>query len=149
MTANVRELEAGETVLAFDALFELRPHLLSREAFVSLVNSVQRGEGYRLAAAFIGADASAVAVAGFRTLHSLAWGYALYVDDFVTRQAYRRQGHAAAIMHWIFDEARRLGCQQVHLDSGFQRHAAHRFYLNRGMWISWHHFAMEIWAGGR
>ncbi len=153
MTTNLRELGLEETILAYETLLELRPHLTSKESFVSRVNSVQRAEGYRLVAAFVTTEVAAVAVAGFRTLHSLAWGYAVYVDDLVTRQAHRKQGHSGAIMRWVFDEARRLGCDEVHLDSGVQRHPAHRFYINHGMRISSHHFASAVapcpvsWSG--
>ncbi|MDP8930935.1 MAG: GNAT family N-acetyltransferase [Actinomycetota bacterium] len=63
-------------------------------------------------------------------------GRFLYVDDFVTRGTERRRGHGAALFRWHVAEARRLDCDEVHLDSGVHRHDAHRFYLARGMRIS-------------
>ncbi len=59
----------------------LRTQLADEQAFVQQVDEVQRPEGYRLVAAFEEGDASAVAAAGFRTCHGLAWGHYLYVDD--------------------------------------------------------------------
>jgi GNAT superfamily N-acetyltransferase len=85
-----------------------------------------------------------VAVAGFRLLHTLAWGYVLYVDDLVTRADFRGKGHARRLMEWLFAEADRLGCDQLHLDSGPQRIVAHRFYFNQGLHINSYHFAHDL-----
>jgi GNAT superfamily N-acetyltransferase len=73
-------------------------------------------------------------VAGFRTGHNLAWGHYLYVDDLSTRPDARRRGHGRALL----EEAKRLGCDQFHLDSGvgLDRADAHRLYLNAGLVIA-------------
>lgn len=150
MPAHIRELDASETHLAYLALRELRPEriqLRSPEAFTAWINSQQRPEGYRLVASFAdapSAEPGAVAVAGVRLLHTLAWGKVLYVDDLVTLPSYRGQGHAHELMQWLVQEAERLGCEQLHLDSGSQRHAAHRFYLNHGFDIIAYHFKRLI-----
>lgn len=138
----VRELLAGETLLAHAPMRELRPAYEDAGRFVSQVDDVQRPEGYRLAAAFAGDDA--VAAMGFRRGNSLSWGDHVYVDDLVTLPAHRGQGHACALLDWVLEEARRLGCGQLHLDSGTQRHAAHRLYLRWGMDITAFHFAMPV-----
>lgn len=142
--SELRELGPDETGLAYAAMRELRPHLPSPREFVARVNASQRPEGYRLLAAF-GADGpDAVAVAGFRTLHTLAWGHVVYIDDLVTRSEFRGQGHADALILWMLDEARRLGCDQFHLDSGVQRFDAHRFYFAHRMRISAYHFQIDL-----
>jgi GNAT superfamily N-acetyltransferase len=141
--AAVREIERGETRRAFPAMAELRTHLSSEDQFVERVDGIQRPEGYRLVGAFEDAGAAdAVAVAGFRLGNSLAWGRFVYVDDLVTRKDHRSRGHAAALMDWLVAEARRLGCEQLHLDSGSHRHDAHRFYLRHGLHIPGFHFAL-------
>lgn len=142
--SDVRELGPAETHLAYTTLLELRPHLPPLEAFVARVNSVQRAEGYRLIGAFVAGNAEAVAAAGFRTLHTLAWGYILYVDDLITQEAQRNVGHADSLMQWLIAEAQRLGCDQLHLDSGVQRHVAHRFYFAHSMRISAYHFQRDF-----
>jgi GNAT superfamily N-acetyltransferase len=111
---------------------------------------VQRPEGFRLVASFAEGDPRATAVAGFRIINSLVWGKALYVDDLSTRASYRRRGHAGAILDWLLQEARRLGCDQLHLDSGVQaeRVDAHRLYFNKGMRISAYHFEMALSPSG-
>jgi hypothetical protein len=47
---------------------------------------------------------------------------------------------------WLQQEAERLGCHQLHLDSGVgaDRAPAHRLYLNTGYRISSHHFVHEL-----
>lgn len=139
----VRELAEAETGLAYRVMHELRvgrPKLASLDAFVAWVNEMQRPEGYRLAASFADGTDDAVAVAGFRHAHNLAWGDHIYVDDLVTLPEFRAHGHAHAIFEWLVAEAERLGCEQLHLDSGVQRFVAHRFYLNHRMDITSHHF---------
>ncbi|MDP8930934.1 MAG: hypothetical protein M3O70_20770 [Actinomycetota bacterium] len=71
---DVRELLPGQSGLAFEAMRELRPRFASLDAFVDRVNRIQRPEGYRLVGSFEDDRETAVAMAGFRTGHDLAWG---------------------------------------------------------------------------
>jgi GNAT superfamily N-acetyltransferase len=136
-----RELAPEETHLAFEAMRVLRPHIDSVEDFVARVNGAQRPEGYRLVVSF--ADGDVVSAGGFRRLHTLAWGDVLYIDDLVTLESHRGQGHAHRLLEWLLAEARQLGCEQIHLDSAPHRHTAHRLYLNEGFHISTFHFSRE------
>ena len=88
----------------------------------------------------------AVAAAGFRVGHMLAWGRYLYVDDLSTLPEARRRGYGRLLLEWLTEEARRLGCEQLHLDSGVtaDRYDAHRLYLNTGLAITSHHFARRL-----
>jgi len=142
----IREVVPPDTGLAFRAMQALRPALSDADAFVRVVDEVQRPEGYRLVGAFEDGGSEAVAVAGFRTGHSLAWGNYLYVDDLSTLPEARRRGHGRALLDWLLEEGRRLGCDQLHLDSGVEldRADAHRLYLNAGMVIAAHHFARYV-----
>jgi hypothetical protein len=51
-------------------------------------------------------------------------------------------------MCWVTDEARRLGCEVVHLVSGvnLDRAPAHRLYMRHRMAITAHHFSVEVKA---
>lgn len=106
----------------------------------------QRAGGYRVAAAFDAGEEDAAAVAGFRIGENLAWGRFLYVDDLVTRASHRGRGHADAVMAWVSEEAERMGCGELHLDSGVgpDREDAHRFYFRHRLRISAYHFAREL-----
>jgi GNAT superfamily N-acetyltransferase len=142
----VRELLPPETGLAFEAMRALRTEIGDEQSFVQRVDEVQRPEGYRLVGAFEEEVQAAAAVAGFRICHALAWGHYLYVDDLSTLPSSRRRGHARALLDWLLAEAKRLGCDQFHLDSGVElsRADAHRLYLNAGLVISAHHFARYV-----
>lgn len=142
----IRELLPPDTGLAFEAMRILRTAYTDEQSFIARVDEIQRPEGYRLVGAFEGEGEAAVAVAGFRTCHSLAWGHYLYVDDLSTRSTERRRGHANALLKWLLEEGKRRGCDQLHLDSGIDidRADAHRLYLNTGMVISAHHFARYV-----
>ena len=141
----LRELLESETGLGFEAMHALRPQLADEAAFVERVDRLQRPEGYRLVGAF-GAGDQAEAVAGFRVLHSLYAGHHVYVDDLSTLPEARRRGHARALLDWVAQEGRRLGCEEMHLDSGVGPHRAdaHRLYHNSGMRIASHHFSMRL-----
>lgn len=143
---EVREIPSSDTFLAFPAMVALRSALTNVSEFVHLVNDVQRPEGYRLVGVFGADEPHAQAVAGFRVLNALAFGRYLYIDDLSTLATARRQGHGRRLLDWLYDEGRRLGCAQVHLDSGVgsDRADAHRLYLNAGMVISSHHFARVL-----
>jgi len=122
----------------FLVMVELRPHV-TREQFVERIRRQQQS-GYQLA--FLEETGTVRCVAGYRFLENLAWGRFLYVDDLVTADAARSQGWGRQLFDWLVDEARRHGCDQLHLDSGVQRFAAHRFYLRKGMDLTCHHFAL-------
>ena len=140
----MREIGAGETAQAFEAMRALRSHHADEAGFVRRVNELQRPEGYRLAGAFEGERC--LGVAGFRELHNLAWGHVIYVDDLSTHPDGRRRGLGRALLEWCAQEAQRLGCDALHLDSGVEanRLDAHRLYLNTGMRITSFHFAKPL-----
>jgi GNAT superfamily N-acetyltransferase len=142
----IRELLPSDTGLGFSAMQALRTGLADEESFVRQVDEVQRSQGYRLVGLFEEDDTEAVAVAGFRIFDTLAWGHCLYVDDLSTLPEARRRGHGRALMDWLLEEARRLGCDQLHLDSGvgIDRAEAHRLYLNSDLVIAAHHFARRV-----
>jgi GNAT superfamily N-acetyltransferase len=144
----IREVVPPDTGSVFRAMRALRANLGDEKSFARAVDEVQRPEGYRLVGAFEEGGSEAVAVAGFRTAHNIAWGHYLYVDDLSTLPEARRRGHARGLLEWLLKEARRLECDQLHLDSGvgLDRADAHRLYLNAGMVISSHHFARYVKA---
>lgn len=138
---TIAHAESGEAVQrCHPVMVQLRPHL-SLPDFIDQVQR-QRQAGYRLA--YAERAGAIVAVAGYRFLENLAWGRFLYIDDLVTDQARRSTGAGSALLDYLVQVARENGCQQLHLDSGVQRHGAHRFYLAKRMDITSHHFAMKL-----
>lgn len=124
----------------FAVMRELRTGLLEAE-FVPRVRCQQRA-GYQLV--FVERDGAVMAVAGFRLLESLSSGRFVYVDDLVSDSRHRSKGFGQALFDWLVSHARSLGCDNLELDSGVQRHGAHRFYLRNRMEISSHHFRRPL-----
>ncbi len=60
--------------------------------------------------------------------------------------AARRRGCGERLMDWLAEEAARLDCEGLHLDSGVaaDRAPAHRLYMRNGLRISAHHFEREV-----
>lgn len=125
----------------YPAMCELRPHL-GEEEFVAQVQRQRQNHGYVLV--YIAVDGHVMAAAGYRVAEFLAWGKTFYLDDVVTRESARRHGYGGILLDWLIVEADNLGCRQFHLDSGVQRHDAHRLYLGRKMQITSHHFAKVL-----
>lgn len=130
----------AELAACLPAFLALRPHL-SLETFTQQVRR-QQAQGYRIIAVRV--DGQVPSAAGYRFAEFLAWGKVLYIDDLTTLESARGQGHGGALLDWLIAHAREHGCSAVHLDSGYQRHAAHRLYLHKGFVLSSHHLALPL-----
>jgi len=124
----------------FSVLLELRPHLI-REDFVARIRK-QMDEGYRLV--YISEDTRIKSVMGFRFMNFLSWGSVLYIDDLVTEVSSRGKGFGSKMLDYSREQATIKGCNEIHLDSGYQRNDAHRLYLNKGFKLSCHHFSLQL-----
>ncbi|MES2441054.1 MAG: GNAT family N-acetyltransferase [Verrucomicrobiota bacterium] len=130
----------AEIESCFPVFSVLRPHL-ERGDFLPQVRR-QQLHSYQIAAARH--EGRIVSVAGFRITEFLAWGRILYIDDLSTLPGETSRGFAGALLDHLTGLARSRRCKAVHLDTGFTRHAAHRFYLRKGFQLSCHHLALEI-----
>ena len=140
--SGIQQINTVEQILScYKVMLQLRPHLINEQAFIEQVQR-QIAEGYQLACCH--ENGKITAVAGFRFLEFLAWGKVLYIDDLITNSEVRKNGHGGKLLKWIIEQAKQMNCDQVHLDSGPQRHDAHRLYLNHGFKIIGHHFALNF-----
>lgn len=138
---SIRRLQSpGALKAGFKVMSELRPHLDLAE-FLALVADM-RAQGYCLAGLY--EAGSLKAIAGYRVLTLLIRGRTLYVDDLVTTAQMRGKGYGKLLLDWLMVEAKRLHCNEFHLDSGVQRFGAHAFYFGRGMHISAYHFTKAV-----
>ena len=124
----------------WEVMVALRPHL-ARETFVETVAEMI-GSGYHLA--YIEEDGRAAAAVGYRFLHFLLHGKHIYIDDLSTLPSARRKGYGGALLEHVFGVAAERGLKVVTLDSGPQRHDAHRLYLNTGFNILSYHFTRTV-----
>lgn len=140
MQIKIAESES-EALLCFPIMKVLRPHLTE----ASFLNNfrTQTSQNYKIAMA-LDESRSVVALAGFRICNFMAWGKVLYLDDLITDPAKLKAGHASALLEWLEEEGKRNNCDELHLDSGYQRLDAHRLYLNKKWNMSSHHFSKEL-----
>lgn len=131
----------SQIAATFKVMSELRTHVVEID-YLPLIRKLQREMGYRLLS--LSDQQTISAVAGFRIGDSLAWGHYLYVDDLVSSEHGRSRGYGKALLDWLVVHGRAQHCTQLHLDSGVQRHAAHRFYLRERMDIVFHHFRRDL-----
>lgn len=125
---------------SFPAFKELRPKL----AFEDFLPQVRRQEGQSYKILALRHQGIIKSVAGFRFCEFLAWGKILYIDDLSTLQEARGNGFAGSLLNWLIEHSKNSGCNGVHLDTGYNRHAAHRVYLEKGFHLNCHHMALEF-----
>jgi GNAT superfamily N-acetyltransferase len=131
----------SEIEATFPVMKQLRTHL-NEDQYLKMVKRQREANNYHLAAVI--EDGRIQCVAGYRITECLSFGRFLYVDDLVTDEAARSRNHGREIMKWLVHEAKKWACGQIHLDSGVQRHSAHRFYLRERMDITCYHFALVL-----
>lgn len=130
-----------DIALCFDAFKALRPHLKDKDEFVSQVIR-QQEQSYNIVAVM--SEGRVPSAAGFRIAEFLAWGKILYVDDLTTLPEFRNNGYGGQLIDWLISHAKSEGCRAVHLDTGYERHDAHRLYLRKGLKLKSHHLSIEI-----
>jgi GNAT superfamily N-acetyltransferase len=140
MTVHVAATE-DELRTCYQVMRELRPHL-DEASFVAAVDRMRNEDGYTLA--FLEHDGAVVSAAGFHLRRALFCDRYLYVDDLVTLASERSKGYGAALLEWLKERAHAEGCTELHLDSGFHRIDAHRFYDRHAVPASGFHFRARL-----
>ena len=98
--------------------------------------------GARMCVATDGTKVTAVAV--YRIYENTFDGRQLYVDDLVTDAKRRSAGVGRALLSHLEQKARAAGLDHFALDSGTQRHQAHKFYFREGMFVAAFHFGKRL-----
>ena len=124
------------------AILELRPHITSGEYLEKA--KLLLSEGAQMI--YVDEGAEAPAVLTFRINYYFYRGKNLYIDDLGTLTQSRGKGYAGALLDFTIQYAKDNNCDNVHLDSGYQkeRHDAHRLYLNKGFYLASHHFTLDL-----
>jgi GNAT superfamily N-acetyltransferase len=138
-TLEIKVADAKEDFLkCWEVVRELRPHL-NQDRYLTLM-LYMLDEGYKLI--YIEEEDQVIAFCGYRHVTMLHRGRSIYIDDLCTLEAFRGRGYGSRLLDHVLAEAREEECQSVHLDSGYQRHDAHRLYLEKGFRMSAHHLAI-------
>src|SRR5688572_18043214 len=128
---DIRIATTNEIEKIIPVFKELRPHRTEDE--LRQLFSIAFHEGYRVA--YIGTDKLAFSILGFRILTFIFSGKTLKVDDLATLSSQKNKGFAGKLFQWAKDYGKKENCEHINLDSGFQRHEAHKFYLNQGLYV--------------
>jgi ribosomal protein S18 acetylase RimI-like enzyme len=121
-----RELRSNDEIRnAFPLMGTLRDRVRA-ETFLDEVRA-QQLQGYELIGGFDGDRL--VVLAGIRRSHTLSRGSHLFVDDLVTDESVRGQGHGRTMLDWLGARAAEEGISKVYLDS---RATARGFYERVG-----------------
>ena len=140
-----RELRTdAEIAFAFPLMSALRDRIRA-DTFLDEVRR-QQCQGYELVGAFD--DAALVALAGVRRTHTLSRGEHLFVDDLVTDERVRGQGHGAAVLRFVAARAASEGISVLYLDSrgtakGFYEKAGFTFLTSIPCWVDIPKFLAE------
>ena len=141
-TLILRHAETDADVTAcFDVMQQLRPNLKSAEDFLAAV-TLQRGQGYRLLAAW--EDGKPVALAGYRRVDNLIHGRFIYVDDLITDAHARGHGHGDRLLAELHRLGRADGCERLVLDTALGNALAQRFYFRFGLLARGLHFSLDL-----
>jgi GNAT superfamily N-acetyltransferase len=139
--SDVRELSTTpEFRKAFPVLSQLRDHL-TEDAFLEQLD-VMREDGYRLFALF--EDGDIVAVAGLAVRRNFHSDRHVFVDDLVTDEDRRGEGHGGRLLEYVHELAREESCAHVTLESGLWRERAHEFYEAHGYEKRCYSFRREL-----
>ena len=136
-TANT---DAG-ILACYPVMAQLRPHLTPDE-FLARVKRQSENSAFKLVYLAEGKDV--LAVGGIRIGEWLAGGKYLEIEDLVTADGARSEGHGGRLFDWIVDYAKTEGCDELKLVSNVTRYDAHRFYLNKRMKIQAYYFSMAL-----
>lgn len=139
---EIVEVEPGDARLddVYPVMHELRTEL-SREQFDERYVEGYR-DGYRLVALFD--DGECRAAAGYRIMTNFVHARVLYIDDLITSASLRSRGYGKALTDYLKTVAEKTECDYLSLDSGTQRHDAHRFYFREGYVVTSFHFGKQV-----
>ena len=126
MALDIRILETDADILAAFPLMSALRDRIKADTFLAEIRRQQR-DGYQLIGGF--EDGRLVALAGIRPGHTLSRGEHVFVDDLVTDEGRRGEGHGTAMLRAVAARAKARGVPRVYLDS---RSTAKGFYERVG-----------------
>jgi len=143
LESEIKEARTAEEILAcFPVLKELyEDKLRDKSEFLERIQD-QQSERFHLM--YIEEGSIVVAATGFRILNTLFSRKTLIIHDLCTLASVQGRGLAGKLIDWVIRHARQERCDAISLDSGYHRHSAHRFYLNKGFYLASHRMQMDL-----
>ena len=137
----IRDLTLSEFPLVLPLIIKHNTKIAPEELRRRLEEMIPKG--YHCIAA-CDENGAIVGVAGYWLFSRFYSGLYMDVDNVVVDETLRSGGIGAAMMDWLEDHARQLGCKSVMLDSYVTLARAHKFYFRRGYEILGYHFRKEL-----
>jgi GNAT superfamily N-acetyltransferase len=138
---QIKYLTSNEELLSIYPLIR-QHHTSMKDTDFALFVEEMKDTGYQCIAAYEGEKL--VASVGFWIGVRFYCGKYMYVNNFVVSSDERAKGIGSQIMLWLEEEAKRLKCKAVVLDSYVTNSAAHKFYFEKGYVISNFHFKKDM-----
>jgi GNAT superfamily N-acetyltransferase len=101
-----------------------------RRAAVALAQTIESHDSVLLVADAAGELIGFIT--GYQDMHSVRFGYRVWVEDFAVHPRYRSLGVGKELLDAAKDWARERGASHLELDSADARKDAHRFYEREG-----------------
>lgn len=138
---EIREFTTEEELKGIYPLIQLLNPGMDRSTFEELLARMCK-QGYRCIGAFVKGEC--VGICGFWVGYRF-WchGY-IDLDNIVVKESHRSHGIGAAMMRWIEQEGKRLGCKVAVLDAYTYNYASHRLYIRDGYKILGYHFVKDL-----
>ena len=138
---EIKYLTSNEELFSIYPLIRQHHISMNDTDFTNFVQEM-KGTGYQCIGVYIAGKL--LATVGFWIGVRFYCGKYMYVNNFVVDNSERENGIGSKVMHWLEEEARRLTCKAVVLDSYVTNSAAHKFYFGKGYVISNFHFKKDI-----
>lgn len=119
-----------ELAACFPAITELRPALKDVNEWVVRAIDMQT-DGYRVLAA--SGKGTVLALAGYRTMETLAHGRFVYVDDLVTLNSHRNRGLGSTLLNRLSKIGSEECCRHLIINSTAAHARAEKFFQRKGL----------------
>lgn len=133
-------------IQAHDIFLQLRPHLpTDQKTYIHQIRDICRTGPARMLVAISNDEKNEIlGLTVYRVTENIKYSKHLYCDDLVTNENKRSTGVGRCLINALKNEGKKLGIDQLTLDSGCQRGQAHKFYLREGFIIHQFGFMMAI-----
>lgn len=128
---QIRLLEHNEYPLMLPLLIELNPNT-DPELLRSRLDLI-KNPGYQCVAVFL--NDKVVGICGMWIMAKIYTGMQMEIDNVAVDPAMRSKKIGNAMMNWVYNYAKELGCTTVELNTYVGNHRSHKFYYNEGFKI--------------
>ncbi|CAF1575337.1 unnamed protein product [Rotaria magnacalcarata] len=138
---ELSEKDNAQLLIQAHGIFrQLRPHLPDDEkTYVNQIRDICRTGPARIIVAM---NDEILGLAVYRVTRNMKYAEHIYCDDLVTNENSRSSGVGRCLINYMKNEGKKLGIDQLTLDSGCQRGRAHKFYHREGFIINRYGFMM-------